>query len=49
MDRRVTPPKRVTSPTWGPLACVQTARLPHKKIGGGGGNVWTQARVPTST
>ena len=25
IDRRVTPPKRVTSPTWGPLACVAGA------------------------
>ena len=27
MDRRVTPPKRVTSPTWGPLPpCKQALR-----------------------
>ena len=28
MDRRVTPPKRVTSPTWGPPPpCKQTLRI----------------------
>ena len=32
--------RRVTSPTWGPLAYVQTSPLP------GGGDVCTQARVP---
>ena len=32
MDRRVTPPKRVTSPTWGPsLTCKQVLKLSRKK------------------
>ena len=32
MDRRVTPPKRVTSPTWGPsLTCKQALKLSRKK------------------
>ena len=32
MDRRVTPPKRVTSPTWGPsLTCKQALKLSGKK------------------
>ena len=32
MDRRVTPPKRVTSSTWGPsLTCKQALKLSGKK------------------
>ena len=32
MDRRVTPPKRVTSPTWGPpFTCKQALKLSRKK------------------
>ena len=32
MDRRVTLPKRVTSPTWGPsLTCKQALKLSGKK------------------
>ena len=35
MDRQVTPPKQVTSPTWGPpLPCKQALRAP---LHGGGG------------
>ena len=31
MDRRVTPPKRVTSPIWGPPPpCKQALRLTHE-------------------
>ena len=33
MDRRVTPPKRVTSPIWGTLPpCKQTLKLPQLKF-----------------
>ena len=32
-DRRVTPPKRVTSPTWGPLPpCKQALHLTMKEF-----------------
>ena len=30
MDRRVTPPKRVTSPTWGPPPLCKQALIRHK-------------------
>ena len=34
LDRRVTPPKRVTSPTWGPLPpCKQTLTIVIPKQG----------------
>ena len=41
MDRRVTPPKRITSPTWGsPSPCKQALRKNSEKPrrGGGDGN-----------
>ena len=39
MDRRVTPPKRITSPTWGsPSPCKQALRENSEKPRGGGGD-----------
>ena len=33
MDRRVTPSKRVTSPTWGPQPpCKQVLNVPHNSV-----------------
>ena len=33
MDRRVTPSKRVTSPTWGPQPpCKQVLNVPHSSV-----------------
>ena len=32
MDRRVTPPTRVTSPTWGPTPSCKQALIPQAKI-----------------
>ena len=55
MDRRVTPPKRVTSPTWGtPPPCKQVLRLSSHILGSFSwrnerlsGMVWTPIRYVT--